>query len=194
MKKSNFLIDKSDDFFKDNRGYLKVVYDKSLKVFKNFNIKYCFSVFNNSHKTFRGIHFQINPFSQKQSNIQNIKRTYDLYEIATMSSATSAKHLGLDDRGNLKPGSIADISIYDPSKPIDEMFENAFLVFKNGENIVNNGKILKFKKGRTQSLKLDYEKSICNDLQKWFDKYYSLDLDTFNVDQNFFEEENFNFH
>ncbi len=137
---------------------------------------------------------KINPFSQKQSNIQNIKRTYDLYEIAIMTRASPAKLLGLDDRGNLKPGSIADISIYDPSKPIDEMFENAFLVFKNGENIVNNGKILKFKKGRTQSLKLDYEKSICNDLQKWFDKYYSLDLDTFNVDQNFFEEENFNFH
>ena len=137
---------------------------------------------------------KINPFSQKQSNIQNIKRTYDLYEIAIMTRASPAKLLGLDDRGNLKPGSIADISIYDPSKPIDEMFEKAFLVFKNGENIVNNGKILKFKKGRTQSLKLDYEKSICNDLQKWFDKYYSLDLDTFSVDQNFFEEENFNFH
>ena len=137
---------------------------------------------------------EINPTSQKYSTIQNINRIYDLYEIAIMTRASPAKLLGLNDRGSLKPGSLADISIYDPSKPIDKMFESAFLVFKNGEVIVKEGKVIKFKKGQTQSLNLDYEKSICSDLQKWFDKYYSLNLDTFDVDQNFFEDDNFNFH
>ena len=137
---------------------------------------------------------EINPTSQKYTIIQNINRIYDLYEIAIMTRASPAKLLGLNDRGSLKPGSLADISIYDPSKPIDKMFESAFLVFKNGEVIVKEGKVIKFKKGQTQSLKLDYEKSICSDLQKWFDKYYSLNLDTFDVDQNFFEDDNFNFH
>ena len=137
---------------------------------------------------------EINPTSQKYTTIQNINRIYDLYEIAIMTRASPAKLLGLNDRGSLKPGSLADISIYDPSKPIDKMFESAFLVFKNGEVIVKEGKVIRFKKGQTQSLKLDYEKSICSDLQKWFDKYYSLNLDTFDVDQNFFEDDNFNFH
>lgn len=91
MKKSNFLIDKSDDFFKDNRGYLKVVYDKSLKVFKNFNIKYCFSVFNNSHKTFRGIHFQINPFSQNKLILINSGRIIDFVIDLRKSSKTFLK-------------------------------------------------------------------------------------------------------
>ena len=132
--------------------------------------------------------------SRKYSNLQDLKRTYDLYEIAIMTRASPAILLGLKDRGSLRPGSIADISIYDPNKPIDKMFENAFLVFKEGEKIVKNGKIIKYKNGRTQSLKLDYDKSICGDLQKWFNQYYSLDLDTFNVDENFFREDNFNFH
>ena len=137
---------------------------------------------------------KINKFAVKISNLRNIKRIYSLYEIAIMTRSSPAKLLGLHDRGSLKPGCIADISIYDPKKKIDEMFSKASYVFKDGENIVKDGKIIKLKKGTTQTLKLNFDKRINKDLQKWFDKFYSLDLETFVVDENFFPDNNFKIH
>ena len=137
---------------------------------------------------------KINKFAVKMSNLRNIKRIYSLYEIAIMTRSSPAKLLGLHDRGSLKPGCIADISIYDPKKKIDEMFSKASYVFKDGENIVKDGKIIKLKKGTTQTLKLNFDKRINKDLQKWFDKFYSLDLETFVVDENFFPDNNFKIH
>ena len=59
-----------------------------------------------------------------------------------MTRAAPARILGLKDRGSLKPGSVADISIYDPNKSIDDMFKAAEYVFKNGIEIVKKGKVL----------------------------------------------------
>ena len=137
---------------------------------------------------------KINKSAVKMSNLTNIKRVYSLYEIAIMTRSSPAKLLGLHDRGSLKPGCIADISIYDPKKKIDEMFSKASYVFKDGENIVKDGKIIKLKKGKTQTLKLNFDKRINKDLQKWFDKFYSLDLETFVVDESFFPDNNFKVH
>ena len=137
---------------------------------------------------------KINKFAVKMSNLTNIKRIYSLYEIAIMTRSSPAKLLGLHDRGSLKPGCIADISIYDPKKKIDEMFSKASYVFKDGENIVKDGKIIKLKKGTTQTLKLNFDNRINKDLQKWFDKFYSLDLETFVVDESFFPDNNFKVH
>ncbi len=137
---------------------------------------------------------EINKFAAKISNLGNLKRVYSLYEIAIMTRSSPAKLLGLSDRGSLKAGCIADISIYDPKKKIDEMFSKATYVFKDGENIVKNGKIIKLKKGKIQTLKLNFDKRISKDLQKWFDKFYALDLETFVVDENFFPENNFKTH
>ncbi len=137
---------------------------------------------------------KINKSSNKISYLKDIKRIYSMYEIAIMTRAAPAKLLGLKDRGSLKEGCIADISVYNPKKKIDKMFESAVFVFKNGENIVRNGKIIKFKQGRTQTLNITSNKSIRRDLQKWFDKFYSLDLDTFEIDKKFFGEKNFQTH
>ena len=111
-----------------------------------------------------------------------------------MTRAALAKLLGLDDRGSLKAGCIADISIYDPKKRIDKMFSEAAYVFKNGELIVKKGKIIKLINGSTQGLDINFEKSIKPDLKKWFEKFYSLDLSSFEVDDYFFRDGNFNLH
>ena len=74
--------------------------------------------------------------------------------------------MGLKDRGSLKPGCIADISIYDPKQNIDEMFKNAKYVFKNGDEIVNNGRVLKYKKTSTIAASIKYEKSIVKNVEK----------------------------
>jgi formylmethanofuran dehydrogenase subunit A len=108
-----------------------------------------------------------------------------------MTRAAPAKILGLNDKGSLKEGSNADIAIYDPKKPIDKMFSSAEYVFKNGIEIVREGQILRHLKTSTNCLKLNYDRNIHKKIQNWFNNYYSLRLDEFEIDENFFEDGNF---
>lgn len=136
---------------------------------------------------------KINSFAREICNLKLIKRTYSLYEIAIMTRAAPAKIMGLKDKGSLKPGSVADISIYDPKKTIDEMFSYADLVFKNGVNVIKNGKVVNIVRGSTQTVKLEYDQKIHKNLQNWFDRYYSLNINTFEVDENYFQSNNFKY-
>ena len=77
-----------------------------------------------------------------------------------MTRAAPAKILGLKDRGSLKKGSIADISIYNPNKCIDKMFSGADYVFKNGVQIVRNGTVTRHFKTKTECVKIHYDKKI----------------------------------
>ncbi|MFL2679912.1 MAG: formylmethanofuran dehydrogenase subunit A [Alphaproteobacteria bacterium] len=137
---------------------------------------------------------RINKESYSISHLKDIKRTYSMYDIAIMTRSSPAKILGLKDRGSLKKGSIADISIYDPIKPIDSMFREAKYVFKNGEEIVRNGKVLKYKRTSTQCISLNYDNSIMKEIKKWVQRYYNLEIDNFSVDENFFSLHNFKKH
>tara|TARA_B100000287_G_scaffold430113_1_gene484741 strand:- start:2025 stop:3665 length:1641 start_codon:yes stop_codon:yes gene_type:complete len=137
---------------------------------------------------------KINKHSLDISYLKDLKRTYSFYEIAIMTRSSPAKILGLNDRGSLKEGCIADISVYNSNKPIDEMFRNALYVFKNGDEIVRNGKVLKYKSTSTQCININYEKSILKQIDKWIKKYYSLDMEQFSVDKNFFNKDNFKYH
>ena len=71
------------------------------------------------------------------------------------------------------------------------MFKNAKYVFKNGDEIVNNGKVLKYKKTSTIAASIKYEKSIVKNVENWTNRFYSLDKEEFKVDENFFRQDNF---
>ena len=71
---------------------------------------------------------EININAKEISNLKSIKRTYSLYEVAIMTRAAPARILGLKDRGSLKPGSVADISIYNP-KDCEFRYKNYKAVF-----------------------------------------------------------------
>ena len=133
----------------------------------------------------------INDDSIKYSFLKDIKRTYSLYDIAIMTRSSPANILGLKDRGSLKAGCIADISVYDPNQEIDDMFRKAKYVFKNGDEIVKNGKILKYKKTSTIAADIKYEKSIVKNIENWTNRFYSLDIGEFKVDKDFFRQDNF---
>ena len=133
----------------------------------------------------------INQDSIKFSFLKDIKRTYSLNDIAIMTRSSPANILGLKDRGSLKPGCIADISIYDPNQNIDEMFRRAKYVFKNGDEVVKNGKVLKHKNTRTIAANIKFEKSIIKSVENWTNRFYSLDKEEFKVDENYFREDNF---
>ena len=136
---------------------------------------------------------EINQESLNFSFLKDIKRTYSMYDIAIMTRSSPAKILGLKDRGSLRSGCIADISIYDPKQKIDQMFKGAKYVFKNGNEIVRNGKVLKYHRSSTIAVEIKYEKSITKDLQTWINRFYSLDVDDFKVNTDFFRNNNFKY-
>ena len=56
------------------------------------------------------------------------------------------------------------------------------------------GKFAKYKQTSTQCINTTYEKPILKEIEKWIKKYYSLSLEEFSVDKNFFKDENFKYH
>ena len=126
----------------------------------------------------------INKSAAAASVLSSIDREYTLYEIAKMTRAGPARSLGLKDRGHLGGGAIADITVYNDLKNKEKMFEKPLYVFKNGEEIVKNGKIVKIVTGGTHTLRPDYDKSIEQSLKKYFDRYMTVKLGNFRIDDD----------
>ena len=137
---------------------------------------------------------QINGKSFEISHLKDIKREYTLNDIAIMTRSAPADILGLNDRGSLAPGHIADISIYNPNYKIDKMFRKPVFVFKNGFEIVKNGIVQNYVKTQTQALKLAYDNNITKYVNKWISKKYTLDINDLSVDRNYFSKDNFKLH
>ncbi len=126
----------------------------------------------------------INKSAAAASRLSSIDREYTLYEIATMTRAAPARSLGLKKRGHLGGGAAADITVYNDLKNKERMFEKPLYVFKDGEEIVKNGKIVKVVTGGTHTLRPDYDKSIEKQLKKYFDRYMTVKLGNFKIDDD----------
>ena len=118
------------------------------------------------------------------SILSSLDREYSLYEIAIMTRAAPARSLGLKNRGHLGAGAMADITIYDDIGNKEKMFSKPAYVFKDGELIVRNGKIVKVINGNTHTLRPEYDKSIERSLKKYFDKYQTIKLGNFKIDDD----------
>jgi len=144
--------------------------------------------------------------------LPNLKREFTLNEIASMTRSAAAKLLGLHDRGHLAPGAIADIAVYDPAgigrcdpitgaftthpqANIAAMFANAALMFKHGELVVQNGVVVARPSGRAQMLQPNYDARITRTVQDHFNRFYSLKLNNFAInDADFAERPRFRVH
>ncbi len=127
---------------------------------------------------------------QDHTILKSLKREYTLNEIAIMTRSAPAKILGLEKKGNLSVGSDADITIYDKNKKdIEEMFSSPSMVIKNGEIVVENGRIKKYVWGNTQTVKPEYDKSIEKNLKRFFDKYHTMKLENYIINDNEMEEQ-----
>ncbi|MCK5432698.1 MAG: formylmethanofuran dehydrogenase subunit A [Gammaproteobacteria bacterium] len=126
----------------------------------------------------------INKSAAAASILSSIDREYTLYEIAKMTRAGPARSLGLKNRGHLGGGAIADITVYNNLKNKEKMFAKPLYVFKNGEEIVKNGKIVKVVTGGTHTLRPYYDKSIERSLKKYFDRYMTVKLGNFKIDDD----------
>lgn len=113
--------------------------------------------------------------------LKDIKREYSLYELAITTRAAPARLMGLPDRGHLGVGAIADIAVYTPNDDYAAMFARATWLFKNGEVVVKHGEVLAEPSGQMLSLTPITSSGIENELQAYFDDYFTIRLDNIKV-------------
>ncbi len=133
-------------------------------------------------KTFRNETFaKLNLDAQAMSNLASLNREYTLYEIAIMTRAGAAKLIGLNDRGHLGIGAAADITIYTDQADREAMFAKPDYVFKDGELVVKDGKVIKVVWGATHTAKPAFDMRVEQGLKKYFEKYHTIQLDNFKI-------------
>lgn len=124
---------------------------------------------------------KVNPDALKYSSLPTLGREYSLYEIAILTRAGPARSLGLKDRGHLGPGASADITVYFDKADREAMFTKPELVFKNGELIVRDGKVIKVVQGATHVARPEYDKAIEKPLKDYFDRYHTMRMENFKL-------------
>lgn len=124
---------------------------------------------------------KVNPDSLKYSSLPTLDREYSLYEIAILTRAGPARSLGLKDRGHLGAGASADITVYFDKADREAMFTTPELVFKNGELIVRDGKVVKVVQGATHVARPEYDKAIEKPLKEYFDRYHTVRMENFKL-------------
>jgi formylmethanofuran dehydrogenase subunit A len=128
------------------------------------------------------------------SSLYSIDREIGLYELSAMTRAGPAKALGMTDvTGALVSGMNADISVSNINEEIlantnaapdiEKAFDAASYVFKNGVLVSQDGTIVGSTPKRTYWLdvKVPENKQVERDVQMKFLKYYSVNLDNYEV-------------
>lgn len=133
-------------------------------------------------KQFRNDMMQtINQDALKYSTLASLDREYTMYEIAIMTRAGPARSLGLKDRGHLGVGACADITVYEDNPNYEAMFEKPEYVFKNGELIVRNGKIVKVVNGATHVARPSYDRAIERQIKSYFEDFHTMRMENFRL-------------
>ncbi|ADQ14390.1 formylmethanofuran dehydrogenase subunit A [Halanaerobium hydrogeniformans] len=125
------------------------------------------------------------------TDLSNLKREYDLSEIAVISRSGPAKALGLENKGHLGVGADADITVYEnlENRDIAEVFAKPKYVFKSGTMIVKDGELItELQDGKTLVTKPDYDPQIAEDIREEFQKYYSISIDNYGVTDNYYKK------
>lgn len=115
------------------------------------------------------------------STLPGLAREYSFTDIAVMTRSAPAKLLGLDDRGHLGPGAVADVAAYRDRADRKLMFSSAELVLKDGEPIVRGGALLAPRSGRTLTLSPHYDPAIKNRVAMDYERRWGAPSDAFAV-------------
>ncbi len=116
--------------------------------------------------------------------LAEINREYSLDEIAIITRAGTAKALGLMNKGHLGIGADADIAIYSKGE-VERMFSSARYVLKDGEVIVENGKVVKDCYGRTFYVDPPQEGWIECEIEEDFKRFYTVSFQNYPVQMEY---------
>jgi len=115
------------------------------------------------------------------TTLPSLTREYTLSEIATMTRAAPAKLLGLPDRGHLGAGARADVALYRPAKDIAQMFRAAARVYKDGDLVVRDGAVTRYRFGRALHVTPAVQASMQRRMTEYYDARYGLPSDFLRV-------------
>jgi formylmethanofuran dehydrogenase subunit A len=127
-------------------------------------------------------------FALERSGAAGLDREYSLAEIAIMTRAAPARLLGLFDRGHLACGARADVAIYDDMNDRTAMFSTARTVLKDGEVIVRDGRVQRWRRGRALSLAPTFDPGIQRRADDYLNERFGAGLDSFSVPASAFGE------
>jgi formylmethanofuran dehydrogenase subunit A len=141
-------------------------------------------------RSFRNDAFdKLNLDAQAMSNLKALDREYSLYEIAVMTRAAPAKLIGLHDRGHLGVGAAADITVYTEQADKEAMFAKPDLVFKDGQLVVKEGKVIKVVWGATHTAKPAFDSGVEKDIKQYFDRYHTMQMQHFKISNDHIAED-----
>lgn len=123
----------------------------------------------------------INPDAAAASHLAAIDREYTLYEIATMTRAAPARALGLKGFGSLAPGAHAHVTVYKDHANRERMFAKPEYVFKNGELIVRDGRVVREVWGATHAVHPEFDPVIDRHLDRYFERYMTVRKDSLRI-------------
>ena len=131
---------------------------------------------------------RVHPSVRENCILGDLTREYTLNEIAIITRAAPAKMLGLANKGHLGVGADADITIYTPNADYQKMFELPRCVIHHGRVVVEQGEIRESFNGKLLHVEPSYDPGAVDDIQKWFEQFYSIQFANYPVDDSYLHE------
>lgn len=103
---------------------------------------------------------RLHPEVAEASALRSITREMSLYEIAILTRGAPARLLGLHDRGHLGAGAAADVAVYRQEGNAEAMFSRAAWVFKDGEPVVREGRVVAAPVGGTHFAQTQFDPGV----------------------------------
>lgn len=148
---------------------------------------------------------EVHNWATKRTDLGTYDREYTWNEIATITRASPAKILGLEDRGHMGIGAKADISVYDidvndfdttlmkNSEKLEKSLLNSKYTIKDGEILVKDSKIIKLVNSRHVWSNVEglheKEEKLIKRIKPEFNKYYTIKYENYPVPDHYLEEE-----
>jgi formylmethanofuran dehydrogenase subunit A len=111
---------------------------------------------------------KLHPEAPVASVLPSLTRELSLYEIAIITRAGPARLLGLRDRGHLGAGAAADLAVYRDHADRERMFTTPAYVFKDGELVARDGRIVATPRGGTHFVTPAYDRGIEKTLRQYY--------------------------
>ena len=131
---------------------------------------------------------RLHPQVRESCVLADLTREYTLNEIAIITRAAPARMLGLANKGHLGAGADADVTIYTPNADYQKMFELPRVVIHQGRIVVEQGEIRETFNGKLLHVEPAYDEAAVDDIQKWFEQFYSIQFANYSVDESYLHD------
>ncbi|WP_322063062.1 formylmethanofuran dehydrogenase subunit A [Paraburkholderia sp. J63] len=119
---------------------------------------------------------KLHPEVAQQSALASMTRELSFEEIAILTRAAPARLLGLRDRGRLSAGAAADIAVYRDDTNREAMFSTPEYVFKDGELVARQGRIVATPVGGTHFVEPEFDRSIERTLDEYGERHLAYNF------------------